>query len=89
MAGGGGAGGAAVRPGVRQHPGAAVDADGAVAGVGSGARGTAILAGLLRGQARAVLAAHRRQGLVLERRIDVGEWTTLVLRRPAFTDRYG
>ena len=51
--------------------------------------GTAILAGLLRGQARAVLAAHRRQGLVLERRIDVGEWTTLVLRRPAFTDRYG
>jgi ribosomal protein L11 methyltransferase len=28
-----------------------------------------------------VLAAHRRQGLVLERRIDVGLWTTLVLRR--------
>jgi len=28
-----------------------------------------------------VLAAHRRQGLVLARRIDVGPWTTLVLRR--------
>jgi ribosomal protein L11 methyltransferase len=46
--------------------------------------GTAILAGLLGGQARAVLSAHRalgRGGLVLERRIDVGAWTTLVLRR--------
>ncbi len=44
-------------------------------------RGTAILAGLLGTQARMVLAAHRRQGLVLERRIDIGPWTTLVLRR--------
>lgn len=43
--------------------------------------GTAILAGLLGTQARMVLAAHRRAGLVLERRIDVGPWTTLVLRR--------
>jgi ribosomal protein L11 methyltransferase len=43
--------------------------------------GTAILAGLLGVQARMVLAAHRRQGLRLERRIDVGPWTTLVLRR--------
>jgi ribosomal protein L11 methyltransferase len=43
--------------------------------------GTAILAGLLGTQARMVLAAHRRQGLVLERRMDVGPWTTLVLRR--------
>jgi len=43
--------------------------------------GTAILAGLLGAQARMVLAAHRRQGLVLERRLDVGPWTTLVLRR--------
>ena len=43
--------------------------------------GTAILAGLLGTQARMVLAAHRRQGLVLERRINVGPWTTLVLRR--------
>ena len=44
-------------------------------------RTTAILAGLLGTQARLVLAAHRRQGLVLERRIDIGAWTTLVLRR--------
>jgi ribosomal protein L11 methyltransferase len=43
--------------------------------------GTAILAGLLGTQARTVLAAHRRQGLVLEARQDVGPWTTLVLRR--------
>ncbi|HEY4253936.1 MAG TPA: 50S ribosomal protein L11 methyltransferase [Roseomonas sp.] len=43
--------------------------------------GTAILAGLLGTQARMVLAAHQRCGLVLERRIDVGPWTTLVLRR--------
>lgn len=43
--------------------------------------GTAILAGLLRSQARAVLAAHRRQGLVLERLIDQRPWTTLVIRR--------
>ncbi len=43
--------------------------------------GTAILAGLLGTQARMVLAAHRRQGLVLERALPVGPWTTLVLRR--------
>lgn len=43
--------------------------------------GTAILAGLLRSQARMVLAAHRAQGLVLERRLDLGDWTTLVIRR--------
>ena len=43
--------------------------------------GTAILAWLLGTQARMVLAAHQRQGLVLERRINVGPWTTLVLRR--------
>ena len=43
--------------------------------------GTAILAGLLGTQARTVLAAHRRQGLALEARHDVGPWTTLVLRR--------
>jgi ribosomal protein L11 methyltransferase len=43
--------------------------------------GTAILAGLLGTQARTVLAAHRRQGLVLGARHDVGPWTTLVLRR--------
>lgn len=43
--------------------------------------GTAILAGLLGTQANMVMAAHRRRGLVLERRIDVGAWTTLVLRK--------
>ncbi len=43
--------------------------------------GTAILAGLLNTQANMVLAAHRRRGLVLERRIPVGAWTTLVLRK--------
>lgn len=44
--------------------------------------GTAILAGLLGTQARMVLAAHRRQGMVLERSLPQGAWTTLVLRRP-------
>jgi ribosomal protein L11 methyltransferase len=43
--------------------------------------GTAILAGLLGTQARMVLAAHRRQGLRLERRLDLGAWSTLVLRK--------
>ena len=42
--------------------------------------GTAILAGLLRAQARDVLAAHRRSGLILERMIHLEPWTTLVLR---------
>lgn len=44
--------------------------------------GAAILAGLLGAQVPMVLAAHRRQGLVLERRIDLPPWATLVLRRP-------
>lgn len=43
--------------------------------------GTAILAGLLAPQARAVLAAHRRRGLKLERMINEGSWRTLVLRK--------
>lgn len=43
--------------------------------------GRAILSGLLASQARLVLAAHRRQGLVLERIYRAGPWTTLVLRR--------
>ncbi|RVT98560.1 50S ribosomal protein L11 methyltransferase [Rhodovarius crocodyli] len=45
--------------------------------------GTAILAGLLGTQARWVMSAHRHAGLVLERRLDVGPWTTLVLRKRA------
>jgi ribosomal protein L11 methyltransferase len=44
--------------------------------------GTAILAGLLRSQAQAVLAAHRRCGLRLEASFQEGPWTTLVLRKP-------
>ncbi|HZH47236.1 MAG TPA: 50S ribosomal protein L11 methyltransferase [Roseococcus sp.] len=43
--------------------------------------GVAILAGLLGSQVAMVMAAHRRQGLVLERRIDLAPWATLVLRR--------
>ncbi len=43
--------------------------------------GTAILAGLLTTQSRTVLAAHRRQGLHLERTFHEGPWTTLVLRK--------
>jgi len=45
--------------------------------------GTAILAGLLANQARGVLAAHRRQGLRLERCIAQGPWTTIVVRQPS------
>ena len=45
--------------------------------------GHAILAGLLASQFRAVLATHRRAGLVLERRLQEAAWTTLVLRKPA------
>ena len=51
--------------------------------------GTAILAGLLGSQVRMVLAAHRRQGLVLERVLREGDWATLVLRRrPAGIPRH-
>lgn len=45
--------------------------------------GTAILAGLLTTQAHAVLAAHRWQGLRLERMIVARPWATLVMRRTA------
>lgn len=45
------------------------------------AGGSAILSGLLARQAAWVLAAHRAQGLVLERRLDEGGWTALILRR--------
>ena len=44
--------------------------------------GTAILSGLLDRQARWVLAAHRHQGLVLEREQHESGWATLVLRKP-------
>jgi ribosomal protein L11 methyltransferase len=45
--------------------------------------GTAILSGLLASQAQQVLAAHRRNGLVLEGRLAEGAWTTLILRKRA------
>lgn len=43
--------------------------------------GVAVLSGLLVGQERLVLAAHRRQGLVLAARIRINGWSTLVIRR--------
>jgi ribosomal protein L11 methyltransferase len=42
--------------------------------------GTVILAGLLVSQIPAVLAAHRRQGLRLERVLREGSWATMVLK---------
>ncbi|GBQ09027.1 50S ribosomal protein L11 methyltransferase [Saccharibacter floricola DSM 15669] len=44
--------------------------------------GTAILAGLLNTQARMVTVAHQRQGLLLERQLKEGAWSTLILRKP-------
>lgn len=43
--------------------------------------GYAVLAGLLTRQSRAVIARHREAGLYLERPLEFGEWTTLILRR--------
>ncbi len=42
-----------------------------------------ILSGLLPAHMNAALAAYRAQGLVLERRLILNGWATLVLRRPA------
>ena len=42
-----------------------------------------VLSGLLTSHAQTALMAYRAQGLVLQRRILLDEWTTLVLRRPA------
>jgi ribosomal protein L11 methyltransferase len=47
--------------------------------------GIAVLAGVLRSQARDVLAAHRRRGLVLEHTIDLKPWATLLIRRRGFS----
>jgi ribosomal protein L11 methyltransferase len=44
------------------------------------AGGRVVLAGLLKSQANAALAAYRR--FMLERRIELDGWTTLVLKRP-------
>ena len=43
--------------------------------------GRLMLAGLLRSQAEAVLAAYRRQGLTLAFAVEHGDWPTLVLRK--------
>jgi ribosomal protein L11 methyltransferase len=43
--------------------------------------GVVILSGLLRSQARTVLAAYRSRSFRLERRLNRDAWTTLVLRR--------
>jgi ribosomal protein L11 methyltransferase len=45
--------------------------------------GRAVLSGLLLRQERIVLAPHRGCGIVLERRIVIDGWSTLVMRRPA------
>lgn len=45
------------------------------------AGGRVILSGLLTEQADEVLAAYAAQGFALDRREDVGDWATLVLRR--------
>jgi ribosomal protein L11 methyltransferase len=49
--------------------------------------GVAILSGLLRGQARGVIAAHMRCGLRVESSVQVGPWTTLTMRRPDWRKR--
>jgi ribosomal protein L11 methyltransferase len=45
--------------------------------------GRVVLSGLLANQANAALAAYRADNLVLERRILLDGWATLVLRRSA------
>ncbi|WP_162916637.1 50S ribosomal protein L11 methyltransferase [Dongia deserti] len=45
--------------------------------------GRAVLSGLLREQEKDVLAAHEAAGLTLDFRLRLGDWSVLVLRRPA------
>jgi ribosomal protein L11 methylase PrmA len=40
-----------------------------------------VLSGLLPSHANAVVAIYRNQGFVLERRILLGDWVTLVMHR--------
>jgi ribosomal protein L11 methyltransferase len=49
--------------------------------------GRVVLSGLLAAQGSAALAAYRPRGLVLERRIVLAGWVTLVLRRPSASFR--
>ena len=51
--------------------------------------GVAVLAGLLRRQEALVVAAHRAQGLSLERRIVIDGWSTLILRSGRRSDQTG
>lgn len=44
--------------------------------------GDIILAGLLHVQANRVLSAHRRQKIYLKKRVRLGEWSILALKRP-------
>jgi len=50
--------------------------------------GVAVLAGLLPRQERVVVAAHRAQGLALERRLVIAGWSTLIIgaRQPPRSD---
>jgi ribosomal protein L11 methyltransferase len=54
-----------------------------------GANGCVILSGLLAAQASAALAAYRARGLVLEHRIQLDGWVTLVLRAPSLLRKRG
>jgi len=45
--------------------------------------GHAVLSGLLTSQVRMVLAAHQRQGLVLQRVLTQPPWATLILHKPS------
>jgi ribosomal protein L11 methyltransferase len=49
--------------------------------------GSVVLSGLLHAQGMTALAAYRARGMVLEHRIRLEGWTTLVLRRPAMRRR--
>lgn len=45
-------------------------------------KGMLVLSGILASQAAGVVAAYRAQGICLKCRIRLGDWTTLVLRKP-------
>jgi ribosomal protein L11 methyltransferase len=47
----------------------------------AGPRACIVLSGLLPSHANAVVAIYRNQGFVLERRIQLEDWVTLVMRR--------
>jgi ribosomal protein L11 methyltransferase len=50
--------------------------------------GRLLLAGLLAGQAERVARAYRREGLMLQFRIDRGEWPTLAMRKRPSVQRF-